>query len=150
LIASRNFELDAWVASVVPYTTVIGSEAEVAALAADLNAYYVDFDAKNALSNAAVADVEEGELLCDCEFSLAYGGMILLNKTRLNLRRGQRYGLCGPNGVGKSTLMRTALAGGPQGPGGQATDRLGSVSGGRATGRLVRHPGKAGQPADLV
>jgi hypothetical protein len=26
--------------------------------------------------------------------------MILLNKTRLNLRRGLRYGLCGPNGVG--------------------------------------------------
>ncbi|KAG0311721.1 translational elongation factor EF-1 alpha, partial [Podila horticola] len=109
LIASRNFEKDAWVSSVVPYLAVVGSEA--AALAAELNAFYVDYDAKNALSNAAVADVEEGELLCDCEFSLAYGGMILLNKTRLNLRRGQRYGLCGPNGVGKSTLMRAIADG---------------------------------------
>ncbi|KAG0027592.1 translational elongation factor EF-1 alpha, partial [Gryganskiella cystojenkinii] len=111
LIASRNFEKDAWVASVVPYLTVVASETEVTALAGDLNAYYIDYDTKNALSNAAVADVEEGELLCDCEFSLAYGGMILLNKTRLNLRRGQRYGLCGPNGVGKSTLMRAIADG---------------------------------------
>ncbi|KFH73594.1 hypothetical protein MVEG_00809 [Podila verticillata NRRL 6337] len=111
LIASRNFEKDAWVSSVVPYLAAVGSEAEVAALAAELNAFYIDFDAKNALSNAAVADIEEGELLCDCEFSLAYGGMILLNKTRLNLRRGQRYGLCGPNGVGKSTLMRAIADG---------------------------------------
>jgi elongation factor 3 len=37
--------------------------------------------------------------------------MILLNNTRLRLTRGQRYGLCGPNGVGKSTLMR-AIANG--------------------------------------
>lgn len=41
---------------------------------------------------------EVGELLCDCEFSLAYGGMMLLNNTLLRLHRGQRYGLCGHNG----------------------------------------------------
>ncbi|KAF9214313.1 translational elongation factor EF-1 alpha, partial [Podila verticillata] len=111
LIASRNFEKDAWVSSIVPYLAAVGTEAEVATLAEDVNSFYVDYDAKNALTNAAVADVEEGELLCDCEFSLAYGGMILLNKTRLNLRRGQRYGLCGPNGVGKSTLMRAIADG---------------------------------------
>lgn len=49
---------------------------------------------------------EEGEVLCDCEFSLAYGAMILLNNTKLKLRKGKRYGLCGPNGCGKSTLMK--------------------------------------------
>eukprot|EP01135_Chromosphaera_perkinsii_P002095 Nk52_evm29s217 gene=Nk52_evmTU29s217 len=54
---------------------------------------------------------EEGEDLCDCEFSLAYGGKILLNNARLVLKKGKRYGLCGPNGVGKSTLMR-AIANG--------------------------------------
>lgn len=111
LIASRNFEKDAWASSIVPYLAAVGTEAEVSTLAEEVNAFYVDYDAKNALTNAAVADVEEGELLCDCEFSLAYGGMILLNKTRLNLRRGQRYGLCGPNGVGKSTLMRAIADG---------------------------------------
>jgi elongation factor 3 len=52
-------------------------------------------------------DVEdEGEDLCDCEFSLAYGGKILLNNARMHLKRGRRYGLCGPNGAGKSTLMK--------------------------------------------
>lgn len=111
LIASRNFQKDAWTASISPYLATLGSDSEVAALSDDINAYWVDYDAKNALNNAASADIEEGELLCDCEFSLAYGGMILLNKTRLNLRRGQRYGLCGPNGVGKSTLMRAIAEG---------------------------------------
>ncbi|KAF9946226.1 translational elongation factor EF-1 alpha, partial [Mortierella alpina] len=73
LIASRNFEKDAWVSSIAPYLAVIGTDAEIATFAEEVNAFYVDFDAKNALSNAAVEDVEEGELLCDCEFSLAYG-----------------------------------------------------------------------------
>jgi len=56
-------------------------------------------------------DTEEGEVLCDCEFSLAYGAKILLNSARLALKRGRRYGLCGANGAGKSTLMR-AIANG--------------------------------------
>lgn len=51
-------------------------------------------------------DEEEGEDLCNCEFSLAYGAKILLNTARLRLKRGHRYGLCGRNGTGKSTLMR--------------------------------------------
>lgn len=54
---------------------------------------------------------EEGEDLCNCEFSLAYGAKILLNKTQLRLKRGKRYGLCGPNGAGKSTLLK-AMANG--------------------------------------
>lgn len=36
---------------------------------------------------------------------------MLLNNTRLRLRRGQRYGLCGHNGAGKSTLMRAIAKG---------------------------------------
>jgi len=65
---------------------------------------------KRAPKNEHVDD-EEGEDLCNCEFSLAYGGMILLNNTRLRLKRGKRYGLCGANGCGKSTLLR-AIANG--------------------------------------
>jgi len=59
----------------------------------------------------AEADDEEGEDLCDCEFSLAYGNKILLNQTKLRLKRGQRYGLCGGNDCGKSTLMRSIANG---------------------------------------
>jgi len=58
-----------------------------------------------------VDDEEEGEDLCNCEFSLAYGAMILINNANMRLKRGKRYGLCGPNGCGKSTLMK-AIANG--------------------------------------
>lgn len=61
-------------------------------------------------------DSEEGDEgedgikhLADCQFSLGYGGMVLLRKTRLRLKRGSRYGLCGHNGCGKTTLL-TAIA----------------------------------------
>lgn len=63
------------------------------------------------LLNGAGSDNEEGEDLCDCEFSLAYGGRILLSAAKLRLKRGGRYGLCGPNGAGKTTLMK-AIANG--------------------------------------
>eukprot|EP00899_Mesostigma_viride_P008304 jgi/Mesvir1/17475/Mv08750-RA.1 len=56
-------------------------------------------------------DEDEGVDLCNCRFSLAYGSLILLERAHLRLKRGRRYGLCGRNGVGKSTLMR-AIANG--------------------------------------
>ncbi|KAJ4300574.1 translational elongation factor EF-1 alpha [Collariella sp. IMI 366227] len=62
--------------------------------------------AASACADEVEPDEEEGEDLCNCTFSLAYGAKILLNQTHLRLKRGQRYGLCGPNGSGKSTLMR--------------------------------------------
>ncbi|EJD03132.1 uncharacterized protein FOMMEDRAFT_123325 [Fomitiporia mediterranea MF3/22] len=49
---------------------------------------------------------EEGELLCDTTFSLAYGTLLLLSHTVLRLYRGRRYGILGTNGSGKTTLMR--------------------------------------------
>jgi elongation factor 3 len=54
-------------------------------------------------------DEEEGEDLCNCTFSLAYGAKILLNMATLRLKRGHRYGLCGRNGSGKSTLMNAIV-----------------------------------------
>lgn len=55
--------------------------------------------------------VDPGSLLCDCEFSLAYGAKILMNNARMRLVKGRRYGLCGANGAGKSTLMRAITNG---------------------------------------
>ncbi|KAJ3748985.1 P-loop containing nucleoside triphosphate hydrolase protein [Lentinula detonsa] len=49
---------------------------------------------------------EEGEVLCDTLFSLAYGALLLLSHTTLRLIRGRRYGILGTNGSGKSTLLR--------------------------------------------
>lgn len=47
----------------------------------------------------------------NADFSLAYGSRMLLNKTKLRLLKGHRYGLCGRNGAGKSTLMRAISKG---------------------------------------
>ena len=52
------------------------------------------------------SDDDDDNLLCNCEFSLAYGAKIILNRTRLKLKRGARYGILGVNGCGKTTLMR--------------------------------------------
>ncbi|KAL6891626.1 ARM repeat-containing protein [Trichoderma longibrachiatum] len=103
LIDMKETDALVWVESLKPYVAVItgidNAEATVDALR------------KRASPGAAEeaegeADDEEGEDLCNCTFSLAYGAKILLNQTHLRLKRGQRYGLCGPNGSGKSTLMR--------------------------------------------
>merc|ERR1719230_280494 len=55
-------------------------------------------------------DHDDLEVLCDCEFSLAYGNRVLLHNTKLKLKKGKCYGLIGPNGAGKSTLMRSIAA----------------------------------------
>ncbi|KAI9778013.1 MAG: hypothetical protein M1839_008418 [Geoglossum umbratile] len=55
---------------------------------------------------------DDGEVeIVNAEFSLGYGGMLLLSHTNLRLLKGHRYGLCGRNGAGKSTLMRSIADG---------------------------------------
>ncbi|ODV83430.1 hypothetical protein CANARDRAFT_30044 [[Candida] arabinofermentans NRRL YB-2248] len=61
--------------------------------------------------NAVDESSEDGIIIVNADFSLAYGSRMLLNKTNLRLVKGHRYGLCGRNGAGKSTLMR-AIANG--------------------------------------
>lgn len=43
--------------------------------------------------------------------TLSYGGRDLLQETHLVISNGHRYGLMGPNGVGKSTLLRRIATG---------------------------------------
>lgn len=55
---------------------------------------------------------DDGETeIVNADFSLAYGGMLLLSHTNLRLLKGHRYGLCGRNGSGKSTLMKSIATG---------------------------------------
>ncbi|AMD20039.1 HCL112Cp [Eremothecium sinecaudum] len=108
LIDERIIDQQAWFTHVTPYMTVFMHERE----AKDI----IDEFRKRAVDNIPVGpnfddEEDEGEDLCNCEFSLAYGAKILLNKTQLRLKRSRIYGLCGPNGAGKSTLMR-AIANG--------------------------------------
>lgn len=108
LIDERVIDQQAWFTHVLPYMTIFLHENQ--------SKEVLDEFRKRAVDNIPVGpnfddEEDEGEDLCNCEFSLAYGAKILLNKTQLRLKRGRRYGLCGPNGAGKSTLMR-AIANG--------------------------------------
>ncbi|KEZ45741.1 Elongation factor 3 [Scedosporium apiospermum] len=103
LIDEKETDAASWAENIKPYITVVVGDADSDSVVETLR--------KRASPGAADADEEEeddeeGEDLCNCTFSLAYGAKILLNQTGLRLKRGQRYGLCGPNGSGKSTLMR--------------------------------------------
>lgn len=108
LIDERIIDQQAWFTHVTPYMTIFMHERKAKEV--------IDEFRKRAVDNIPVGpnfddEEDEGEDLCNCEFSLAYGAKILLNKTQLRLKRARRYGLCGPNGAGKSTLMR-AIANG--------------------------------------
>lgn len=102
LIDEKDTDDKTWIENLKPYVSVlIGDNAEDV-IKALLRAASPDA----AEAETAEDDDDDGEILCETEFSLAYGAKILLNATKLKLRRGRRYGLCGPNGAGKSTLMR--------------------------------------------
>jgi len=108
----KNFEFDEWSATILPYLTpAFLAEEDAEAVTRAYLARAVEEAERDAAAALAALDLEEGEELCNCEFSLAYGAKILLNNATMRLLRGHRYGLCGPNGVGKSTLMR-AIANG--------------------------------------
>ena len=103
LVDEKESEPAPWAENVKPYVTVVVGDADSQGVVDALRkkaSPTLEEDAEGE------ADDEEGEDLCNCTFSLAYGAKILLNQTSLRLKRGQRYGLCGPNGSGKSTLMR--------------------------------------------
>ncbi|KAI8909090.1 P-loop containing nucleoside triphosphate hydrolase protein, partial [Gorgonomyces haynaldii] len=110
LVKEDIYGRELWAKLMLPYFDSVISKADAQKLF-DLiyDYYYEQFLATQ--KDTADDNDDDGEVLCDTLFSLAYGGMMLLNHTRLRLRRGQRYGLCGHNGAGKSTLMRAISLG---------------------------------------
>jgi ABC-type multidrug transport system fused ATPase/permease subunit len=107
LVNAKNFEVSEW-ESPTPYLGFLTQTPEPVSIARD----WVVRSASNDCGDEAVLDdEEEGEDLCNCQFSLAYGAKILLNTVNLRLKRGHRCGLCGKNGTGKSTLMRAITKG---------------------------------------
>ncbi|CAH2351489.1 elongation factor 3B [[Candida] railenensis] len=108
LIDERDIHPDSWTKNLLPFSTIFLHEKEAKEIIEEYRKRAID----NIPEPPSFEDEEdEGEDLCNCEFSLAYGAKILLNKTQFRLKRNRRYGLCGPNGAGKSTLMR-AIANG--------------------------------------
>lgn len=74
-----------------------------------LEKHFIDEDHRK-FGQPIKADTGEIEIV-NTDFSLAYGGMLLLSHTNITLHKGHRYGLCGRNGAGKSTLMRSIAEG---------------------------------------
>ena len=96
-------------ARIGPYLKFMMPERHHTAVAEGVKKHFLDEDHKK-FGAPVVEDSNEVEIV-DAEFSLAYGGMLLLSHTNLRLLKGHRYGLCGRNGAGKSTLMRSIAEG---------------------------------------
>lgn len=91
---------------VLPYLRRVCSSPEAAKTACDnLRQTYVELD-RTRFGKPEEEEDEAGECVCRIEFSLAYGGLLLLNHTILKLFRGRRYGIVAANGSGKSTLLK--------------------------------------------
>ena len=88
-----------------PYLHGLLKDGQHSVVAGDLKAYFIEEDQRK--YGKPVQDDSEGVEIVNANFSLAYGGMLLLSHTNLRLLKGHRYGICGRNGSGKSTLLRS-------------------------------------------
>lgn len=97
-------------ARIAPYLQSLMQDADAhQAVAASVQKVYVEEDHRK---YGVPEKEDDGEVeIVNADFSLAYGGMLLLSHTNLRLLKGHRYGLCGRNGAGKSTLMKSIAAG---------------------------------------
>ncbi|BGP32163.1 [NU+] prion formation protein 1 [Rhodotorula toruloides] len=108
LVRKRDLSEKLWRETyVAPYLAhFVGKDAALA-ISDELLKRWVAVDKeRNRVEGADDDDDEEGDIVVDLPFSLAYGGLLLLNHTVLKLRKGHRYGICGANGCGKSTLLK--------------------------------------------
>lgn len=97
-------------AIVTPYLVHIMKETDAGEkVGAAVQKFYIEEDHRK-FGQPVKEDDGEVEIV-NADFSLAYGGMLLLSHTNLRLLKGHRYGLCGRNGAGKSTLMRSIANG---------------------------------------
>ncbi|KAH6679198.1 putative [NU+] prion formation protein 1 [Halenospora varia] len=96
--------------SITPYLQHLMKATDgAAAVGAAVQQFYVDEDHRK---YGQPVKEDDGEIeIVNTDFSLAYGGMLLLSHTNLRLLKGHRYGLCGRNGAGKSTLLRSIANG---------------------------------------
>ncbi|KAJ9114949.1 hypothetical protein QFC20_001324 [Naganishia adeliensis] len=108
LVNAHNYDQATWEATLPAYLTLALPKVDPLPIVRELLQKKADEEGQD---DRVFDDEEEGEDLCNCTFSLAYGAKILLNTATLRLKRGHRYGLCGRNGSGKSTLMNAIVNG---------------------------------------
>lgn len=92
-----------------PYLKQLLKEPQADVIAHALQNYFVEEQNRN--FGQPIKETPGEVEIVNTDFSLAYGGMLLLSHTNLRLLKGHRYGLCGRNGCGKSTLMRSIAEG---------------------------------------
>ena len=102
---AETFHMFEWEKTCKAYLTPILADEEKCAA---VTKKFMDESEKRVPKREVELDIPEGEgeILCNVEFKLAYGGKILLNTTHFHVRRGRIYGLLGHNGCGKSTLAQ--------------------------------------------
>ncbi|KAJ5166289.1 prion formation protein 1 [Penicillium canariense] len=98
-------KLDRIPARVGPYLRGLIQSEQAEAIATAVQKHFIAEDERK--YGKPVQDDPNEIVIVNANFSLAYGGMLLLSHTNLRLVKGHRYGLCGRNGAGKSTLMRS-------------------------------------------
>lgn len=107
LVRKREFDEKTWLEIYVgPYLARFLDAPVVESIVKETIRHWLEVDKSRHAVDADEDDDGQGELITNLEFSLAYGGLLLLNHTVLKLRRGHRYGICGANGAGKSTLLK--------------------------------------------
>jgi elongation factor 3 len=111
LMSLRKFESSDWEEVTRYLTPLAGTAASIEATEA------LRVECKEMMKPLPMADDDDdaAELLCDCQFTLAYGTKILLHNTTMRLKRGAKYGLLGGNDSGKTTLMRSIANGSVEG-----------------------------------
>ena len=102
-LLAKNFDFETWKKSCATAYLALFFEGAEDATKKLVDIAHAEYEASK---KVFIVEDEEGEDLCKCDFSLAYGALILLNNATLHMKKGKRYGLCGPNGCGKSTLMK--------------------------------------------
>lgn len=100
LVDNFESEADEWVEVLTHFLGEFTTTAKIAEVSASL----LKKLAKKIEEDDEEAD--DGDTLCDCTFTLAFGSKILLHNTTMKLLRGRRYGLLGQNDSGKTTLMK--------------------------------------------
>jgi elongation factor 3 len=104
LIKTKTIDKMEYESETLPYLKLIGLDMEASDFLYSEAQKVISFIGDN-------IDEDDVELLCDCEFTLAYGTKILLHNTKLKLKKGFKYGLLGKNDCGKTTLMRSIAEG---------------------------------------
>ena len=96
-------------ARVAPYLRCLLPQDNCDAIAESIYKHFTEEDERR--YGGPIKEATDEVEIVNADFSLAYGGMLLLSHTNLRLVKGHRYGLCGRNGAGKSTLMRSIAEG---------------------------------------